>query len=83
MSYGLTQTSNARVISAALLVHAKTLVAAAGYRVATVSVFAENTNAVKFYLSQNWTLSGNTKPYELVPGIILNIMTLTEEPSTN
>lgn len=64
-----------RGIGAELLAHAKTLIAKAGYLVAKVSVFVENENAVKFYLSQGWKPQ-STEPDELVPGIVLNVMTL-------
>lgn len=55
-----------------LLEHAEALALKAGFLTLKTFVFAENLNALKFYLSQNWEPVGVPEPVELVPGVTLH-----------
>lgn len=61
-----------RAVGAALIAQAIAIAAAAGYPSLRVTVFAENLDALRFYLAQNWEPLGVPEPVELMPGVILH-----------
>ncbi|MBD2463822.1 GNAT family N-acetyltransferase [Oscillatoria sp. FACHB-1407] len=65
-------------VGKALLEHAEMVSLQAGYLATKASVFAENLNALKFYLSQNWEPVGVPEPLELVPGVVLHVQKLVK-----
>jgi ribosomal protein S18 acetylase RimI-like enzyme len=65
-----------RSIGAVLVNHAAAIADAEGYPSLRVTVFAENLNALKFYLAQNWEPLGVPEPVELLPGVVLHAQKL-------
>ncbi|HEY9619531.1 MAG TPA: GNAT family N-acetyltransferase [Crinalium sp.] len=63
-------------VGTALINHAVELAEEAGNLSLRVTVFAENLNALKFYLAQNWEPLGVPEPVELLPGAILHAQKL-------
>lgn len=59
-------------IGTALLNHAEAVTVETGFLPLKTTVFAENLDALRFYLAHNWEPLGIPEPVEVAPGVVLH-----------